>query len=87
MVRILLFILCIYIVYRLLVPSKKDGSKKKSRFRVVYPPPPSQSPPSQSLVVDEMKRCPSCGTFNPKSHALLFHGEYFCNEECKEKRV
>jgi len=80
MLRILLILICIYILYKVLIPSKKG---KKSRFRVVPP----SAPHSQSLVVDEMKRCPSCGTFNPKSHALQFHGEYFCSEECKGKRV
>lgn len=86
MLRIFLFFLCLYIFY-LLFFSKRDPKKgKKQKFRVFHggPPPPSEE---QNLIVDEMKRCPSCGTFNPKSHAVKFQGEYFCNEECREKRV
>ena len=87
MLRILFFILCLYIFYLLFFSKKKDDKKsRKQRFRVVYPPPDS-NPPSQNLIVDEMKRCPACGTFNPKSHAVESHGEYFCNEECRDKRV
>jgi|GEM_PF-3271363 len=85
MLRIFLFFLCLYIFY-LLFFSKKDPKKaKKQKFRVYHGAP--QTPEPKNLIVGEMKRCPACGTFNPKSHAVEFQGEYFCNEECREKRV
>jgi len=41
---------------------------------------------ARAPVIEEMKRCPACGTFNPKSYALYFEGEFFCGMECRNQR-
>lgn len=74
----------IYYIYRLYSRRKiQNTSHKKTRpFQTDSSPKPN----SQSRVIEEMKRCPACGTFNPKSYALYFEGEYFCSMDCRNQR-
>jgi len=55
------------------------------------PPPPSANgerrPPPPPRVVDEMKPCPACGTFNPTRLAYEKKGLYFCDERCHEAYI
>ncbi len=55
------------------------------------PPPPrndaQRAPPPPPRVVDEMKPCPTCGTFNPTRLAYEKKGLYFCDERCHEAYI
>lgn len=38
-------------------------------------------------IQDEMVPCPTCNTYNAKSHAYVSEGKFYCNEKClKENR-
>ncbi len=82
----LLFIFLIYLFVKIFFPSSKKSSRpKNSRFRSTPPPPFSKVRPEkkpEEKIVDEMKRCPVCGTYNPKTFARVHRGEYFCDESC-----
>lgn len=85
MFQIILVLILAYYFYRLYSRRKiKNANKKKSRR--FYPPPHPETPRAQDRIIEEMKRCPACGTFNPKSYALYYEGEYFCSIECRNQR-
>lgn len=90
MFEVILFAIIIYYIYRS-YSKRKSPNVKKKRPRPVYyygspqrPPPPQDIP--QNRVIEEMKRCPACGTFNPKSYTLYYEGEYFCSMECRNQK-
>ncbi len=81
MFEFLIGIFLFYLLYKtfikpLFAPKQKKTQQRSSRRR----PPPVYGAP---MVVEEMKRCPTCGTFNPKSLALLDKEQYFCSIECR----
>lgn len=84
MFEIILIAILVYYVYKKFSnqASRKVKSKKSQRFHASSYPPPQAA----DRVIEEMKRCPACGTFNPKSYALLFQGEFFCSMECRDQR-
>ncbi len=88
MFQVILVGLIAYYFYRL-YSKRKVASAKKKRPRSFYhqaPVPPYPENQAQSRVIEEMKRCPSCGTFNPKSYTLYYEGEYFCSMECRNQK-
>jgi YHS domain-containing protein len=44
----------------------------------------SQTKAGPAAVIDEMRRCPVCGTYNPTRLAYRKKELYFCNERCHE---
>lgn len=96
---ILIAILAYYLYRRY---SKRPIQAKKKRTRPYFyasskptaaegethPPSADEGAPrgERARVIEEMKRCPACGTFNPKSYALYFEGEYFCGMDCRNQR-
>ncbi len=72
----------LYYFYRL-YSQRKNTKKKPRRF---HPNTHPQASKAQDLVIEEMKRCPTCATFNPKSYAVYYEGEYFCSIECRNHR-
>lgn len=81
MIRFLLALAAIYFIYWLVTKDSKSKAKAKQRKR---PPPSSAS--SSHMILDEMKRCPTCDTFNPKSYAYFLKGAYYCDAQCAQKR-
>lgn len=76
---LIFFLLCYYFLkffYRFIKLSQKKPGKKNNPF---------QNQASQGMIMEEMKKCPSCGTFNPKSIALIKNENFFCNEKCLNK--
>lgn len=84
--QIILVVILVYYIYRLYSKRKIASAKKKRPRPFYHHAPPYSENKSQSRVIEEMKRCPSCGTFNPKSYALFYEEEFFCGLECKNKR-
>ena len=84
MLRFLFLVLLVYYLLRWL-----RGLLPKPRLRPRQgpqnPPGPMGRPPSsQPKVIDEMKPCPACGTFNPTRLAYEKKGLYFCDQRCHE---
>jgi hypothetical protein len=79
MIRILLLIFLIYLFYRFLawfrdIPKKSSPSARNK----------SRPAPAKKPVIDEMKACAQCGTYQPARSAFQKNGLYFCNYECHE---
>jgi len=79
MVRILILLLLIYLGYRFFIwmrhlPNRilSHGFRKGPRA------------PDKRNVIDEMKACAHCGTYQPARSAFQKNGLYFCNRECHE---
>ncbi len=90
MLRIILLIVLLYILYRLIFVTS-GGLKKllKNFFSTPekHPYSPGTKIPDRERVIDEMKSCPQCGTYNPARTAFRskeLYGLYFCNERCHE---
>ena len=81
LIRILIFGLIFYYLYRVLWKGEKPlfFMKKKK----------SSNPSTSTEIIAEMKKDPVCGTYIPENQAIrLSHGKdvhYFCSEECKEQ--
>ncbi len=79
MLRFIFAVLFFYFLFKFFTHARKDfGFKKRKTYK--------DTPSAQNLIVDEMKKCPACGTFNPLSHALRDGKDFFCNEECKKTK-
>lgn len=81
MLRLFFLAIVIYLLLRLVrrvVSSLASGASA--------PRPTSSAPqgPAGSGVIDEMKRCPTCGTYNPTRLAYRKKDLYFCNDRCHE---
>lgn len=87
MFRLFFLALVIYLLLRLLrrvVSALAPGaSAPRSRPRSEPSPGPS-GPMGSSGVIDEMKRCPTCGTYNPTRLGYRKKDLYFCNARCHE---
>jgi len=78
MTRILILFLLVYLLIRLFI-------WLRNRTRFFFQGLGSRSrPQGNSRVIDEMKACPQCGTYNPTRSALAKKGLYFCNKRCHE---
>ena len=77
LIRLLLFLLMLYLGYRLL----------RSFGRLLGGAPPRR-PPEKTPRGEEMVRDPQCGTFLPRSSALKATAggrtRYFCSEACRQ---
>ncbi len=83
--RILFFILFVYILIKLFrgMTVFKNVKKASDQFKKAYSNPYGNPTARQeSPLIDEMKKCPTCGTFNPMSIALRRGSEYFCDTQC-----
>ncbi|HKY63684.1 MAG TPA: hypothetical protein VJR29_09715 [bacterium] len=81
MFRLFLLALVIYFLLRLVrrvVASLASGASSPR------PRPKPSTGPAGSGVIDEMKRCPTCGTYNPTRLAYRKKDLYFCNDRCHE---
>ena len=79
MVRIIIFLILLYLVYRIWVwlrrlPNKLFGAQATQ----------GRSARGPGRVLDEMKPCPQCGTYNPTQMAAQYKGLYFCDQRCHE---
>ena len=87
MLRLLLFLILLYLLLRLLRRPPIQG-KASSRSRPKEPPRAQPRPPGGApKVVDEMKPCPQCGTYNPTRLAYVKNELYFCDQRCHEAFV
>lgn len=84
MFEIILIAILLYYLYKRF--TKKSAPKMKGKRPQGYYASTPPGPRPSDRVIEEMKRCPACGTFNPKSYALMFEGEYFCSMECRNIR-
>lgn len=88
MFRLFFLALMIYLVLRLVrrVVSMIAPGATQARSRTQAPPPSNgpMGPVGSSGVIDEMKRCPTCGTYNPTRLAYRKKDLYFCNARCHE---
>ncbi len=80
-----LFLFFSYLILRSLIPKrappkKRDRNPNQESYSNSQRASPSER---QMIVIDEMKKCPTCGTFNPKSHALEYKGKYYCDVKCR----
>ena len=86
MLRFLIFVAIIYLLLRLLgrlFSKAKHGPKFRPRTA-----PRAAGPGSGSAkVIDEMKACPHCGTFNPTRLAYEKKVLYFCEARCHEAYI
>jgi len=77
MVRLLIFIILLYILYRIVRGFLRSVSSRKSGSRV------------RGGDVDEMVQDPQCGTYVPRRDAVqkLIEGrpQLFCSEECAKQ--
>lgn len=71
--RILLFVLLGYFLFRILWKGKGFNFFKSSKKK--HP----------QKKIEEMKKDPVCGTYIPENQAIRYKDFYFCSEECKEK--
>lgn len=69
MLRFLLFLFILYLIYK--VFQKLMGGPKKV-----------SGSPGGKKVIDQMKACPQCGTYNPSRQAYAYKGLYFCDRQC-----
>ncbi len=75
--RLLFFFLILYGFYRI--------RRWMRRFRYpTYPNRPFGESSSAPKQIDEMKQCPSCQTYHPRSSSLEKKGLYFCGRQCVE---
>jgi hypothetical protein len=79
MVRLFLLALIIYVLLRVLRRVVSLLAPKTSSARSG-----SSSPSGSGGVIDEMKRCPTCGTYNPTRLAYRKKDLYFCSQRCHE---
>lgn len=84
MLRLIFLALVVYFLLRLVrrVVSALASGASAPRSREKYSAP--QSPAGSGGVIDEMKRCPTCGTYNPTRLAYRKKDLYFCNDRCHE---
>ncbi|MFO1463508.1 MAG: hypothetical protein U1F66_06995 [bacterium] len=84
MLRLLILALFVYFVLRLI---RRLLLRPASKARGGWQAPsggPARPPPK---VIDEMKPCPACGTFNPTRLAYEKKGLYFCDQRCHEAYI
>jgi YHS domain-containing protein len=78
--RYLLFIVSIYILYRLLKVAWKVFTRPNSDSKRISP---------NGKVIDEMVQDPFCKTYIPRRDAVkkIIKGQelYFCSQECADK--
>ncbi|MBF0491838.1 MAG: hypothetical protein HQM15_03570 [Deltaproteobacteria bacterium] len=79
--RFLIFIFCLYVLFKMFRGNSgnKGPVKPRQGFRNSYAGP---SAKQEAPLIDEMKKCPTCGTFNPTAIALRRGSEFFCDEKC-----
>ena len=74
--RIIILCLLFYLLFRLLVGSKKKGAAKRGG---------GETMPAQDILVED----PVCKVCIPKKQALTLQDDgkiiYFCSPECREK--
>ena len=87
MIRFVLLVVFVYLLLRMLT-RMFSKAPKSGGFRAQKPPPRrDRPPPGPPRIVDEMKPCPSCGTFNPTRLAYEKKGLYFCDQRCHEAYI
>ncbi|HCU25271.1 MAG TPA: hypothetical protein DF383_09650 [Deltaproteobacteria bacterium] len=86
MFRFILYAFLLYLLFRLLRRlTQRGGASSRSKTWSSQRVPPRHSTPRRPpQVIDEMKPCPACGTFNPTRLAFPQKNLYFCNRRCHE---
>lgn len=87
MLRFVLLVIAVYLALRLLrrilLRPRNPGAFRPRQA----PTRPGPSPSGPPKVIDEMKPCPACGTFNPTRLAYEKKGLYFCEKRCHEAYI
>ncbi len=87
MLRFVLLVIAVYLALRLLrrilLRPRNPGPFRSRQAAPRHDPSPSGPP----KVIDEMKPCPACGTFNPTRLAYEKKGLYFCEKRCHEAYI
>lgn len=86
MIRFLILVAIIYLLLRL-VSRFFSKAKQGPKFRARSVPRAAGSGSGPTKVIDEMKACPQCGTFNPTRLAYEKKGLYFCEARCHEAYI
>jgi len=71
MLRFLFFLLLAYIFFSALRTHFSSRRRRSSR------PPKAQVAEPEEMVLD-----PQCGSYVPRSEAIVQEGKYFCSQEC-----
>jgi len=84
MLRLFLFAIFVYFLLRMVrrVVAALAPRPSTPRHREPRTSDPVHEGPSG--IIDEMKRCPTCGTYNPTRLAYRKKDLYFCNDRCHE---
>lgn len=89
MLPTLILLVLIYLLYRSLRPGRpwfqvwlQNKLREKAAGTFYGTSRGTSAPPKTGKVIDEMKACPNCGTYNPSQLAYVQKDLYFCNREC-----
>lgn len=92
MLPTIIILILMYLLYRSVRPGRPwllpwiIGRLQRKLSHKMYQAhqPNTQRPQNPEKIIDEMKACPQCGTYNLSQIALVKKGLYFCNRECHE---
>ena len=72
-IKILVFLVVLFLVYILFFKKNREADIKNNR---------KDSNNDTQKISDTMVECPTCKVFVSKNEAILSNGKYFCSSEC-----